>query len=110
MDAKKLTGKLFKNTSGRASYEIYDAESDYVPRLAAMLQVHFDYAQQGATFHGLDEVYQILVKGSGSAEILIEVGWDNWSGCFVQAKSPKGDAEVVAIAAFIDEVLTKAQA
>ena len=47
MDGKHLNGKLYKNASGRASYEIYDAESDFVARLAAMLQVHFEVWPQG---------------------------------------------------------------
>ena len=103
MSQQQPTGKLYVNDSGRSSYEIFHAESSYLARFEAVLQVHFDFEPESSRFEGLDEIFQRFARDG----VCLELGWDNWSGCYLQARSPEGDAAVAEIGEFMDQLLAR---
>lgn len=98
---KKLSGLLYTNASGRASYEIFHAETGFLHRFEAVLEVHFGFQPESSRFVGLDEVFQRFARDG----LCLELGWDTWSGCYLQARDASGDAVVAEIGAFMDALL-----
>ena len=98
---KPLTGQLYRDASGRNSYEIFDAEAQFIFSLADMLQDRFGFSDFTLPAFGLDQVYMECSKDNRR----IILGWDNWSGCFVTTNEPENDAFVAEIGAYLDRAL-----
>lgn len=87
-------GRFFTSANGRLSYEMEGEPSEAVFPLLSFLEQRFGL-DSGFPVFGLDGVYS-----EGAADgVKLVVGWDNWSGCFIQAFDEAGDRLVRAIGA-----------
>lgn len=98
-----MKGCFHQTAQGRTSYEIYEAESDFLLQIAAILKARFGFQATSSPLEGLDVIYWDFVRG----EIPITVGWDNWSGCFVFAETEEGDEIVREIGQYLEETLNE---
>jgi len=90
-----MNGLLHKTAEGHDSYEIYEADQDFIFRFAEILTTRFGFELTGdRPAVGLDEIYLDAKKGS----IRLTIGWDNWSGAFVFAHCSEGDGYIEKIA------------
>ena len=89
-----MNGKLAKTANGFYSYEIFEAEENYMFTLADMLTKHFDFQITNAPFVGLDGVYLDVIESG----VKLTVGWDIWSGAFVSAHCSTGNEYIKKIA------------
>lgn len=94
------TGRLHRNASGRASYEVFEAEADFLTELSNALG-RLGFAPQRPPIVGLDQVFEHYSNG----DVRLTAGWDNWSGCFVFAWEPEGDRFVEEVGRQIDLLL-----
>lgn len=95
-----MTGQIVKIANGHESYEIYAADSDFVPQIIKIMQERYGF-RPGIPLCGPDEIYVDCVR----QRLKITVGWDNWSGAFVMAYNRKGDAFVRELGAYLDTIL-----
>ena len=85
-----MNGKLMKTSNGFNSYEISDADQNYIFVLADILTKRFDFHMVNAPVVGLDGVYWEATKKN----VKLTVGWDIWSGAFVMAHCSEGSEYV----------------
>jgi hypothetical protein len=99
-----LIGQFHITASGRTSYEIYEAEGEFVFHLVQILKDRFGYSPRlpVLSWLSLDEIYITCQKD----RLRLTVGWDEWSGCFVMASNRHADAAVVEIGGYLDNLLT----
>ena len=95
-----MNGKLNKLSNGRSSYDVSEADENYIFIFANILrnQYGFDLAQNPVP--GLDGVYWEAAKDG----IRLTIGWDIWSGAFVFAHCSVGDEYIEKIAYYFDIV------
>lgn len=98
-----MIGQFHRTASGRTSYEIYEAEGEFVFHVVQILKDRFGFSTRLPIFW-LDEVYVDCKKESLKATVT--VGWDEWSGCFVMANNQAGDEVVREIGGYLDSLLT----
>ncbi len=99
---KELKGQRYKNASGRETYEIFDAEPAFLKKFARVLQEQFGFRQQGEKVVDLDVVFMNFINGN----IMLQLGWDNWTGCSLDTQQPEGDEHVITIGNYMDTVLS----
>lgn len=104
MGDKPLTGCFHKTAQGRESYEIFDADSDFLFQVVAVLESRFNFQAMNKPLDGMDVIYWDFARD----EIKVTVGWDIWSGCFVFATTEAGDEIVKEIGQYLDGVLHEA--
>lgn len=100
MSDKPLQGVFYQTAQDRASYEI-DTDVAFIYKLATVLVKQFGFQSKGAPLDGIDVVYWDFTRDG----LTLTVGWDIWSGCFIFATTPEGDAVVQAIGQYLDRVL-----
>lgn len=100
---KPWKGKLFKPLDGRASYEVFEAEVDFLTPIQRIVE-SFGF-EAGPPLVGLDQVFMRFSNDSFSRKVTLMTGWDNWSGCFVRAEDEEGDPFVVEIGKRVDVLL-----
>ena len=104
MDKKEkrtLQGNVHIVANGRTSYEIYYANSDIIFEVSDILVAKFGFSQPDRPIVGLDEVITWCRKG----DIVLNLGWDNWSGFYMLAQSAEGDTLVQEIGAYLDTII-----
>lgn len=90
-------GRFFTSANGRLSFEMEGEPSEAVFPLLSFLEQRFGL-DSGFPVFGLDGVYS-----EGTADgVKLVVGWDNWSGCFIQAFDEAGDRLVRDIGSALD--------
>lgn len=95
----KLTGIFSTTFSKRLSYEIYKAEPDIIYKIIPILEKEFGFYNAGLPVVGLDEIFiEIFCKNE---KILI--GWDIWSGFFINSFNDTGDDVVRAVGKYLDK-------
>jgi hypothetical protein len=94
-----LEGKLHKTASGFYSYDIVEADNDFIYKLANVLTKQFGFDMVNTPMTGLDGVYWDAIKKN----VKLTVGWDNWSGAFVMAHCSEGDEYVAKISEIMRE-------
>jgi hypothetical protein len=91
-DAPRPKGRFYTSANGRLSFEMEDKPSETIFILLSFLDERFGL-KSGFPVFGLDAVYS-----EGEVEgTKIVVGYDNWSGCFIQAFDEAGDRLVRAM-------------
>ena len=104
--AKPWKGHCTQNGSGRASYEVFEAEVNFLSEFSKVLE-GLGFATYRQPIVGLDEVFLDYTNG----DVRLTIGWDNWSGCFVFAWEPEGDPFVIEagrqIALVVEEINAK---
>lgn len=85
-------GCFYTSANGRLSFEMEDKTSEAIFLLLSFLDERFGL-KSGFPVFGLDAVYSEGEVGG----IKIVVGYDNWSGCFIQAFDEPGDRLVRAM-------------
>lgn len=78
----KLTGNFFETASGGLSYEIGEADSTALPKIAKLIEQQFAFVPE-RFLDGID----VLWLDYRRDDLKITIGWDIWSGCFVMAAS-----------------------
>ena len=101
MAQKNLKGIIQQTAQGRASYEIYEANSDFLAKLAQVLESHFGFQAIRNPLDGVDVIYWDFARD----DIQVTLGWDIWSGCFVFATSEAGDEIIHQIGQYLEQVL-----
>jgi hypothetical protein len=91
-DAPRPKGRFFTSANGRLSFEMEDKPSETIFLLLSFLDERFGL-KSGFPVFGLDAVYSEGEVGKTK----IVVGYDNWSGCFIQAFDEAGDRLVRAM-------------
>lgn len=81
-------------------YEIYAAEATLVLPIIELVTRTFGYTAELAV-----EWLDVLDYTCYCGDMTLTIGWDNWSGCFVMARTEPGDALVRTIGAFLDTQL-----
>jgi hypothetical protein len=94
-----VNGKLTQTASGFNSYEIFEGEEDYIFTFADILTKHFGFRTVDTPVAGLEGVYLDVVKNN----IKLTVGWDIWSGAFVNAHCSTGNEYVKKIADYCEK-------
>lgn len=89
---KNLEGKVNKTFEGYNSYEIEDADTSFIFKIATVVTEKFQFTHANPII-GLEQVFMDFVKDG----VKITIGWDIWSGCFVMAHDKAGDK-------FIEEI------
>ncbi len=79
-------GRFFLSANGRLSFEMESRPAESIFPLLSFLEERFGL-KTGFPIFGLDAVY---TEGSAGA-VKIVVGYDNWSGCFIQSFDEAGD-------------------
>ena len=95
--AKPWKGRYTKDASGRAGYEVFEAEVDFLTEFSKVLE-GLGFAEQRPPIVGLDQVFLDFTNG----DVRLTIGWDNWSGCFVFAWEAEGDPLVIEAGRQID--------
>ena len=88
-----MEGKLGKAENGYCTYDISNAEQDYIFVLADILTKRFGF-HMATPIPGLDGVYWDAVK----EDVKLTVGWDVWSGAFVMANCMNGNEYIEKLA------------
>jgi len=96
-----MNGKLTKTSNDYNSYEISDADQNYIFVLADILTKRFDFHMVNAPVVGLDSVYWEATKKN----VKLTVGWDIWSGAFVMAHCSEGSEYVERLESCLNENL-----
>lgn len=98
-------GNFYKTAHGRVSYELFEAEPDYLKTVHRVLTKQFGFRRKNllgvGILIGLDEVLCSYAHNN----LQLEVGWDSWSGCYLFATEEAGDEVVREIGAYLDELL-----
>ncbi|MCX6559914.1 MAG: hypothetical protein NTZ26_05305 [Candidatus Aminicenantes bacterium] len=90
--ASALRGRLYTSANGRLSFEMADEPQEAIFPLLLFLERRFGLDSASPIF-GLDGVYsEGTIEGTK-----IVVGYDNWSGCFIQSFDNAGDRLVQAM-------------
>lgn len=79
-------GLFYTSANGRLSFEMESRPSESIFPLLSFLEERFGL-KTGFPVFGLDAVY---TEGSAGG-IKVVVGYDNWSGCFIQSFDEAGD-------------------
>ena len=82
-----MIGRLFKTASGFYSYEISEAEQDYIYVLADILVEQFGGSMVTPPIVGLDSIFWTF----SNEKAKLTVGWDIWSGAFIMSHCSIGD-------------------
>lgn len=99
---KELKGVLRKTFKGFNCYEIEDADANYIFKLAVLVTEKFQFTQE-QTIIVLEQMFIDAVKD----DVMITIGWDVWSGCFLMAYDKAGDIHVQEIGSYLDEHLNE---
>jgi len=91
----RLTGKWYKIADGRDSYEFFEGDYSLVFPLAVHLEKRFPFTRLPVI--SLDQIFI-------SYEHLM-LGWDIWSGLFLQANSQEGNRVLHEIAAEVENLV-----
>lgn len=83
-------GHLHTVANRHLSYEIAEAEAEFIHVLVEHLQQQFGLGTVSQAVMGIDEVI-LEVKLQG---VRLGIGWDNWSGAYVMAYCSQGDSLV----------------
>ena len=102
---EKLEGCFHTAANGRLGYEIYLATPDFIDVAADLLRERFGFSKARSPVVGFDEVITDCHKG----DVKLLLGWDNWSGFYVLADSPLGDAVVKDLGDYLDTVIHQAE-
>lgn len=94
-----MIGQFLKTASGRKSYEIYEANDDFVFRVLDIVQEQFGFTSRLPVW-GLDEIYIDCKRTDAN----ITIGWDNWSGVFIMANTPPSDSVVEEIGDYLNSI------
>lgn len=73
-----MIGKIVTTESGFKSCEIYEADNQFIYKIADILVDRFEFQIIGVPVAGLDEVYWNFSK---DGTLKLTLGWDIWSGC-----------------------------
>ena len=106
MRNKTLTGCFHKTAQDRTSYEIFEADSDFMFQIVEVLESRFGFHAITIPMDGFDVIYWDFARDA----IRVTVGWDVWSGCFVFATTEAGDEIVKEIGQYLDGRLDELQA
>lgn len=98
---RQLEGVLTTLPGGRICYEVYAAVPDLMIPVAEMLKDLHGFPLPPPPFVGPDEVFTSTTHGG----IVMHLAWDNWSGFYVHAGSPEGDALVRELAQKLEPLL-----
>lgn len=98
---ENLQGKMHKTFKGYNSYEIFDADASFIYKIATVVTEKFHFALINS-ITGFEEVFMDFEKGG----IMITLGWDIWSGCFVMAHDNAGDKYIEELGKYLDTHLT----
>ncbi|MBS1812523.1 MAG: hypothetical protein JST84_30430 [Acidobacteria bacterium] len=101
MGEKELKGIIQKTAQGCDSYEIFDADAEFLTRLVKVLTSHFGMISASEPILGNDVVYWDFERDGTK----LTAGWDIWSGCFVFGYNTAGNELVREIAQYLDQVL-----
>lgn len=85
-------GRFFTSANGRLSYEMESRPAESIFLLLSFLEERFGLRTDFPIF-GLDSVY---AEGRAGGTKIV-VGYDHWSGCFIQAFDEAGDRLVRAM-------------
>lgn len=100
---KQLTGKTATISNGHLSYEVHNANSEFVPVLATLLQEQLGISPVSLPGISASEV-ALKMELNG---IELDIGWDVWSGVYVMARCEQGDLLVRRLASYLDDELEK---
>ncbi len=93
------SGRLSRTADGRLSFDMADAPIEQLYPLVDALQQRFGLGEVSPPHAGLEDV---VIHGQIDGQPMI-VGYDNWSGCYVQAASEGADAVIERIAATLGQ-------
>jgi len=82
-----VDSELRKLDNGLYSYEIFEADQNYIFTLADILEKQHSFRMISAPMVGLDGIYWEMSRGN----IKLTVGWDIWSGAFIMANCLNGN-------------------
>jgi hypothetical protein len=85
---KQLAGLFTTTPTGLQTYEIYCATSAIIPVVAELLREKFGF-EPGYFLDGIDVYYLDCAR----PDCRITLGWDSWSGFFIQPNGPNPDWE-----------------
>ena len=98
---RTLQGDFHLAANGHKSYEIFYAVPDIIFEVSNILVDRFGFVQTDSPITGFDEVLMRCHKG----EIILDLGWDNWSGFYLFAHTAEGDALVQEIGVYLDTII-----
>jgi hypothetical protein len=101
MKEERLESFFWKTADGRQSYEIYRATPEFIYKAATILRENYGFSEPKRPVVGLDEVFTECSKEG----LKLLLGWDNWTGFYVQADTPEGDELVNEFGKFLDSVI-----
>jgi hypothetical protein len=82
-----MEGKLNIIKNGFYSYDIYEADQNYIYQIADILTKQHGFSMVNSPVIGLDCVYWDFNKNN----IKLTLGWDIWSGAFIFAHCLNGN-------------------
>ncbi|MFM9278879.1 hypothetical protein [Paenibacillus jiagnxiensis] len=94
---ENLQGKMHKTFKGYNSYEIVDADTSFIYKLATIVTEKFHFTHINS-ITGPEQVFMDFEKGGN----MITLGWDIWSGCFVMAHDNAGDKYIEELGKYLD--------
>ena len=95
----KLTGHFDRDASNRLCFEILDVDAVDHPNLVSQIVAHFELKSTSGLLVGPDQ----LMSAYSDGKCTVGLDWDNWSGFYVTAESPKAEPLVRAIGAFLSD-------
>ena len=97
-----MNGLIHKTAGGHSSYEIYDADQDFIFRFADVLTTQFGFDLTGnRPVVGLD----VILWDAQKETVRLTIGWDIWSGAFVFAHCSEGEGYIERIANYFGDSL-----
>jgi hypothetical protein len=99
-----MLGQFLHTAAGTLSYEIYEANDTLVYTIVSVIEKRYGFMALLPVF-SMDEIYINCHRD----EVMLMVGWDEWSGCFIMAASPAGDSVVREIGQYMEDMLIDGQ-
>lgn len=96
-----MIGKFYNLANGYKSYEIFEADEKYLFKFADTLIERFEFKNKGEPIVGLESIYWDFYRQS----IKVTLGWDIWSGCFINAHCEEGSNFIEEIGNYINSIL-----